>query len=136
MGLDFTIGKWTDEDFDRDDGAAWMKMRVHAPSWAYSGFHRFRERLADEVGIPLNNMKGFHEHGKPWAEYADEDLLPLLNHSDCDGQMTPAECERVAPRLREIVGRWEEGDYDRMMGERLAGFMERCIEADKPLVFT
>jgi len=102
------------------------------PRWSYSGFSFFRTLLADEVGISLSSMQGFGGDGS-WLE-VDDDLVPLLNHSDCDGSLSPEDCARVAPRLRELVSRWE-GGYDRDMGLRLAEIMELCVVWDRRLLF-
>lgn len=49
---------------------------------AYSGFHRFREKLAKEICIDLNLMDGFG--GNIRLETINDDIKLLLNHSDCD----------------------------------------------------
>jgi hypothetical protein len=112
--------------------------------WAYGGFQRFRERLAEHEGFDLNEMHGFcapwrgHDPeahpDRPWSAVTTP-LKPLLNHSDCDGVLTPAECAQVEPRLTEIVSTWPEGDYDRMHAETLAAAMRLCIERDEELGF-
>lgn len=111
-------------------------------SWSYSGFGHFRRRLAREIGIALEAMEGFEEacpfcgqpmKGLPWGRFSD-DIKPLLVHSDCDGEMSPAECARVAPRLRELVADWPD-DYDKFNAFLLAEGMERAAEENEPLVF-
>lgn len=98
--------------------------------WAYSGFHEFRRRLANEVGIALEEMQGFGDPQRSWKDFGAEPLLPLLNHSDCEGDLDYKACLLVAPRLREIVARWDEHDYDRQMAERLADMMDEVIAED------
>lgn len=97
-------------------------------SWAYSGFNQFRERLAAELGMKLpqfwNNSK------------LKDDIVPLLNHSDCDGELSAKDCAKVAPRLRELINDWENGDYDKDMGLLLARNMEQAATKDSPLIFT
>lgn len=76
-------------------------------SWAYSGFMRFRSRLAQAEGFDLEQMDGFQRAWEParpmrsWDEITTP-LKPLLEHSDCDGELTPEECAQVEPRLREV----------------------------------
>ncbi len=107
-------------------------------SWSYSGFHAFRERLSRTIGINLGEMKGFGGD-KSWGEVHD-DIVGLLNHADCEGDLLPAECQRIAPRLRELVLPWkptpdsDEG-YDRRMGLRLAEGMEIAADSGVPLEF-
>lgn len=128
-------------------------------SWSYSGFNEFRALLAKDVGIELYDMDGYftkeeiskgtaflREYGKydwpskkPWSEIEDEALLPLLNHSDCEGVLTPEECAQVAPRIREIISKWPNqidcdeftmDNYDKIQGRLLADGMEVCAETN------
>ena len=102
MGLDFCIG--TPE-----------KMRHVDARWSYSGFHRFRARLAGAIGVKLESMRGFGrgEFARPWSEI-DDGLVPLLRHSDCEGEMTPEECATVATNattfgsFRATAAEWRE----------------------------
>lgn len=111
--------------------------------WSYGGFAEFRIRLAREIGIELYAMEGFTEsyrnHDRkrkpiPWTNVKDS-IVPLLNHSDCDGELTPQECETVAPRLRKLVSRWPEDDWDRKRALELADAMDEAREASEALEF-
>ena len=104
--------------------------------WSYSGFNRFRRAIAAHEGIDLDAMRGFGgDHD--WST-ATTPLKPLLNHSDCDGELTPQECRQVAPRLRVVVtALWPDpNDYDRHAGLALADGMDTAAAADQPLEFT
>jgi hypothetical protein len=127
--------------------------------WAYSGFHRFRERLAAEEGLVLGQMEGywlppdsemaylsdrdFQGPARPWQEDGEyiTPLGPLLDHSDCDGVLLPYECETVLPRLREIVEKWDaadqhnDTDHDVSRAFRLIEGMEHCVEHGCAMVF-
>lgn len=111
-----------------------LDFRGSRAHWSYSGFHRFRERIADQLGFDLNSMEGFGG-GKKWSSIKDP-IVPLLSHSDCDGEMTPQECKAVYPRLREIISEWPADDYDRIHAELLADGMENCAIEETPLIFT
>ena len=133
--------------------------------WAYSGFMRFRTRLATEVGITLscmegfasgptgktfktliicgeqegNNMPGFEKYvGRqeviPWKNVKDN-IKYLLNHSDCEGILTPKECAKVAPRLRKLVSHWTEDDRDRISALILADGMDLAASNNENLEF-
>lgn len=117
------------------------------PHWSYGGFNDFRTRLAASEGFDLDEMQGFGKgeyftddrvHGtRPWDEI-DTPLKPLLNHSDCDGHLTPEECAQVAPRLREVVNGWPdtiEHHYHRLSALNLAACMEACAAAGENLEF-
>lgn len=100
--------------------------------WSYGGFAQFRRKLASEIGIDLDKMKDFGGE-VPFSDYED-DIIPLLNHSDCDGELTVVECKKVAPRLEELVSTWEDG-YDKRKAIDLAKGMKYAISCDEPLEF-
>lgn len=102
-------------------------------SWSYSGFHRFRCRLAEVVHLTLEDYNGYGEK-KDWPTSEEEPLVSLFNHSDCEGELTPEECRLIAPRLREVMSNWAD-DYDRRMGMDLAQGMENAANANEPLEF-
>lgn len=120
--------------------------------WSYSSFNEFRQRVCQSVGINLYEIRGFFTKAerkegfetqnwpekRPWEEI-DDPIVPLMNHSDCDGVMTPEECAQVAPRLREIVESWPGVDllerYDKENGLKLVCGMEECAEKDVSLQF-
>ena len=90
--------------------------------WAYSGFMRFRARLFYEIyRFDLEWMEGFDRDAIdssknpchkpiPWEALHDHPLKPLLNHSDCGGELPANLCYEMGQVLREIVEKWE--DYD------------------------
>ncbi|WAH35012.1 hypothetical protein [Alicyclobacillus dauci] len=101
--------------------------------WAYSGFMRFRRRLAEQIGFALDEMEGFG--GTRSFDEMVDDIKPLLDHSDCDGELTPEECKQVAPRLRELVSGWLDDDRDKIQALDLAEGMELAAEEGEPLRF-
>lgn len=133
--------------------------------WAYSGFNRFREKLANEIGICLPFMEGFWSQGDSsystveltkrilglklfdehfywlpktplkWDNIKDP-IVDLLYHSDCDGNLTTSQCRKIAPRIRELVKNWEEDDYDKKQAVLLAEGMEFCAKNRKILKFS
>lgn len=102
-------------------------------SWSYSGFSHFRQRLASAIGIELSSMRGYGGNVE-WSTVADP-IAPLLNHSDCDGELAPAVCSTVAPRLAELIVPWDCDDYDREMAIRLVNGMIECASKRVPLGF-
>jgi len=132
--------------------------------WAYSGFNRFRGKLAEEIGICLPLMDGFWTDSefssssfpltkrivgekmindyffwlptKPlkWDNIKDP-IVDLLYHSDCDGNLTASQCKKIAPRLRELIKDWPDDDYDKKQALGLADGMDYCAKEKKVLKF-
>lgn len=108
--------------------------------WSYSGFMRFRTKLASSIGVTLGDMEGFSDQnpGREWSTI-DDPIVPLLDHSDCDGELSPQDCARVAPRLREIIASWSRGDvrddHDIRSGLLLADGMGAAANAGEALRF-
>ena len=127
--------------------------------WSYSGFHRFRTKLAAEAGIALNCMESFaweHNTNKPYKIVAiwnesktdfigyqqvikwntiKDNIKPLMNHSDCDGKLTIPECKKVVPRLRQLVENWDDLDGEKTRALKLADGMEQAIKEKKQFKF-
>jgi hypothetical protein len=78
-------------------------------------------------------MEGCCDDGIPWEGFAD-DIVPFLNHSDCEGELSPDECKRVAPRLRELVSGWEDS-VTKLQALELADDMERAAAKGQYIEF-
>ncbi len=130
-----------------------MGVEIGSAHWAYSGFMRFRKKLAEAEGFDLLTMDGYEGafgstsgSPRPWADADGKNvtvLRPLLDHSDCDGEMTWQECEQVVDRVSEIVEAWalrpsldpiEERDI--LQGRRLVQSMRDSVAAQSELVFS
>lgn len=94
--------------------------------WSYGSFAGFRMRLAASIGIQLHNMEGFG--GDISFDVIDHPVKDLLNHSDCDGALTPEQCKVIGPALIEICDAWpdEEDDWDRWKGIQFGVDMIKC----------
>lgn len=135
------------------------------PNWSYSGFNSFRKQIAYYAGIPLLKMEGYSElpyvfsfqgreaFDKYQAQLAEEKknrikwetvndpLVPFFTHSDCDGNFSPEECAKIAPRLREILETKMKEDVDNLIanpydlesGLQLVSAMEESVKTGQPL---
>lgn len=117
-------------DFRMSDGRHEVNG-VH-PRWSYSGFDSFRKGLASVIGLDLGTMQG-HGGLRSWSSVIDP-IVPLLHHSDCDGELAPDVCRTVAPRLRALAAKLPH-DYDRSMGAALADMMDECARTGASLEF-
>jgi hypothetical protein len=108
-------------------------------SWSYYGFSLFRKWLADIEGFTLPEMVGFGGK-RPWNSVTTT-LTPLLNHSDDDGDLAPAQCAAMLPRLEAIVGERLRVADDPVLQRRiddtrrLIDVMKYCVDKAVPLDF-
>jgi len=65
--------------------------------WAYSGFMRFRSLLASSLGYETPLMEMYDNGSHDVME--NEPIYPLINHSDCDGELTVEEMKQILPQL-------------------------------------
>lgn len=123
MGLGFAIGE---------------EVRPGGPHWSYGSFSDFRVSLARLIGMNLKKMDGYCRDPqalpKSWKKWESDPICLLLNHSDCDGELSPEDCARCAPRLRELVGQLTDV-YDVQHGLILADYMDECAKRGVPLNF-
>ncbi|MCW3466536.1 hypothetical protein [Chitinophaga nivalis] len=103
MGLDISHGAW------------------HGP---YSYFMRWRTTIAEKAQLgDLRKYEGYNGN-KPLASIEKEGLQILLSHSDCDGELTPDECKKVADDLTDLLPSLSDD-----MHERTIVFIKGCISA-------
>ncbi|MGP9022914.1 hypothetical protein ACT1U9_31485 [Streptomyces sp. BR1] len=109
-------------------------------SWSYTGFGMFRKWLAQTEGFTLHEMRGFGGQ-RPWSE-ATTTLTPLLDHPDDAGELTPAQCAAILPRIREIAEQQPYEDHLDPVQQRriddvrqLLVVLRLCIDKDVDLLF-
>jgi hypothetical protein len=131
MGLDLRVGR----EAGRLGSDPW-------PQWSYGGFNLFRERLAQHIGIDLSSMDGFGGEGD-WAS-VQSPLRHLLDHSDCEGDLSVEQAAELAPALEKALAeiseplapgddvRW---DYDVRAGADLVALLRLCVEERVPVEF-
>jgi hypothetical protein len=100
---------------------------------SYSSFNGFRTFIANLIGITLDDMDSYGGD-KSWDNVKD-DLKHLLNHSDCDGHITPVKCAKIAKRLRELLKNWPEGSDYRDKAEQFAKGCELAAKKKQQLKF-
>jgi len=89
-------------------------------SGSYASFMRFRTKLCEVAGYgQLNRRVGYggFENGAefsghiPWPDNNDA-LIVLLDHSDCDGEISHKDCKPLADRLVDLLPAMANaGDY-------------------------
>lgn len=121
------------------------------PHWSYTGFLEFRQKIARSLNLDLEEMKGFRKKHpidttyfklgyRDW-ESVKSPLKTFLTHSDCEGELSPTQCNMTAIHLKPIILLWEcripfdKDEHDIFNGLRLIEMMEHCYNHGTPLVF-
>lgn len=109
MGLDTTHGCW---------------------SGPYSSFNRFRYSLGQQIGINLDDYLGYGGGGTKDLEDIKHNIMPLLNHSDCEGRLTVKEARKIAKGLQEILDNFNEDiPADHYFKNKIETFRDGCLFA-------
>ena len=97
--------------------------------WSYTGFHRFRKRVAQSLGLTLEIDSDFNWVTQDWIKW-DKDWLLFLTHSDCSGIFTFSQCGRISEKLKLVIDTWQPKDlqesYDIEHGMKLVEAMQYC----------
>jgi hypothetical protein len=75
---------------------------------SYGSFNTFRIFLASQIGVNLDECEGYG--GDIEFSSIDHGIVPLLDHSDCDGILTPEECKSIADGLDDILSKLDHDD--------------------------
>ncbi len=102
--------------------------------WSYTGFFRFRQRIAKSLGLKLEIDSEFKWIDQDWESW-DKDWLIFLTHSDCNGYFTSYRCGRISRKLKIVLDTWEPKDiiesYDLEHGIQLVKAMKHCKNSKK-----
>ncbi len=106
-------------------------------SWAYSGFMSFREKLVETIIVPCD-LREMYKSGKHFI-LKEHPIFDFINHSDCDGFLSPEQLKVIVPALEEILEKWDITDvfisHDYNNGKELIKGMKAAIEANENLKF-
>lgn len=99
--------------------------------WSYSGFMVFREAIANACGLTGNLVD--HYINDTYTQLANHPIYPLINHSDCDGQLSVAEMNQLVPAIKNILTKLDPRHQDAAL-EFIDG-MKNAIACDEPMIF-
>jgi hypothetical protein len=94
----------------------------------YSTFNDFRYALAEQIGISLDDYAGYRGAGVKDLSAISHDIMPLLNHSDCDGELSVEESKRVAAGLLSIMVNMK-GEPPNIISRYIHEFREGLLHA-------
>lgn len=99
----------------------------HAP---YSSFNEWRYSLGRQIGIDLDEYIGYGDKGTKDLTTIEHDLMPLFNHSDCDGELTVEESQRIVKGLNSILDNLnEELKMSYNFKDKTIQFRDGCLDA-------
>jgi len=101
--------------------------------FSYSGFMRFRNKLIETLGY-THSLESMYKDGT-YINMKTEPIYPLINHSDCDGELTVDEMQQMLPQLKCIIKRWPDDDYDKSYGFKFIEGIELAVDENEPMVF-
>ncbi len=97
---------------------------------AYSSFNRFRYSLAKQIGIDLDEYAGYGSKDSKDLETIEHDIMPLLNHSDCDGELSVEESKRIEKGLWNILENFDSKiEADQNFKEKIIQFRSGLLDA-------
>ena|SRR5690606_34976297 len=97
---------------------------------SYSSFNRFRYSLGHQIGIDLYDYAGYGSKGVKDLAKIEHELMPLFNHSDCDGILTVEESKQIVIGLNKVLENFNnkiEADFD--FEEKIIQFRDGCLNA-------
>lgn len=127
-----------------------MGLDTSHDAWSgpYSAFNRFREAIATACGVTWPDMVATHFEGiiryNDFDTEAHPGLVEFFMHSDCDGEITPELCAKLADEMEELLPKLDEmssaSGYLAMLGFGGAArrFIRGCraaAAANEPLRF-
>jgi hypothetical protein len=99
---------------------------------AYSSFNRFRARICETAG--LGNIYDYLGYGgnKPYPVNQEEPLMILIDHSDCDGEISAEDCKPLQNALIELRKKTDpDNPDDEEFRHRLTQFIDGLEDAIK-----
>lgn len=97
---------------------------------AYSSFMRFRRSLGAQIGIVLDSYNDYGGTSGIHSSQIQHDLMPLFNHSDCDGELSVKESEQIVKGLNSVLENFNESieaDFD--FKDKIIRFRDGLLDA-------
>lgn len=100
----------------------------HGP---YISFNQFRYWLASLIGINLKEYIGYGINGTKDLKTINNDLRILFDHSDCDGNISPKDCKKIADAITKILKKVnKDSDFiTKMHYDEAITFRDGCLLA-------
>lgn len=126
-------------------------------SGSYSAFNRFRQAICKAMGgsFPPHEEDFLSDGAGPepaswywgddYSEKTHPGLFALISHSDCEGEISPSDCDAIARELEAVLPRLDvlgigfghiqrDGGYGAVARRFIAG-CRKAVDQKRPLVF-
>ena len=103
--------------------------------WSYSGFNLFRRKIASIVMETEQLIDDLYGDKMIYRYMINEPVYSFIDHSDCDGELTPEELRQIIPQLEDAVNKLEDEDGDKYRGLELIKGMKEALKNDDNLEF-
>src|SRR5690242_7045048 len=91
----------------------------------YSSFNSWRKDVC--AAANLGDLDSYKGHGGV-RDFPTHPLTPLLDHSDCDGEIKWKDCDGIAKALKEVLPKFKKDAYNH---DKTTRFIEGCTKAFK-----
>lgn len=107
-----------------------MGLDTSHDAWhgAYSSFNRFRTNIAKAIGFNINEFEGYGGSLK-FDNIQQPGIRSLINHSDCEGYLSPETCGQLAVELQELLDIEVKNDINSEFADHLKQFIAGCKDA-------
>ena len=107
--------------------------------FSYHGFGEFRDALVKAIDPDKKQHLYDMYLDDTFRKYRDDPLFPLIDHSDNDGVLTPAELAKVIPRLEELLKKLdpesEHFTFHREQGKEMLRGMRKAYRNNEDFKF-
>src|SRR6056297_679517 len=102
--------------------------------WSYSGFNLFRRRIASIIMKTEQLIDDLYGDKMIYRYMVNESIYPLIDHSGCDGELTPKELKQIIPQFENALNKIED-EYDADNGKELLRGMKLALDNNENLEF-
>lgn len=100
---------------------------------SYLMFNKFKYDLVMQILVDFNESLGKNEEEFILSNSIFQKIKPLLHHSDCEGELSPEECEQIAKGLDRILDGFSDeiAEESELFRKLIIRFRNGCIAASQ-----
>lgn len=105
----------------------WLDTTHNAWHWSYGYFWDFRDWIANEIWITLDDYVGYSSEWHKSLKTIKHPIMPLLNHSDCGWILTNPQQKKIIEWWKMILANVKVKNES--FEEKLKQFIQWCEDA-------